>query len=206
MSAQAEVVLQRQIGGRDHYAKVRVELVPDESCVDGPSVDVLAGSEAIPGEFRTAVEDGARAGGSAGPLGGYPVIYTRVRVLDGASRAGEGSEVGFAQATQEAVAKAFEAAGARLLEPVMRFVVMVSDEHLGGVLEQLNGRRAEIDAVSHDEGVRSITGLLPLSESFGFAGDLRSLSQGRGSCSMQPDSYSSVPADTARRVLGLLPE
>ncbi|MEE2886772.1 MAG: elongation factor G [Planctomycetota bacterium] len=205
-SAEAEVVMQRQIGGRDHYAKVRVELVPDQACVDGPRVDVLASTEAIPREFRTAVHDGALAGASAGPLGSYPVIYARVRVLDGATRPGEASDVGFAQASLEAVSKAFEAARPRLLEPVMRFVVTVADEHFGAALDELNTRRAEIGAVAHHEEVRSIEGLLPLAESFGFAGDLRSISKGRGSCSLEPHSFAPVPADTARRVLGLMPE
>ena len=88
----------------------------------------------------------------------------------------------------------------------MRFVVTVPDEHLGGALDELNTRRAEISAVAHHDQVSSIEGLLPLAESFGFVGDLRSISQGRGSCTLEPHSFLPVPAETARRVLGLLPE
>lgn len=206
LAAENEVTLQRQIGAREHYAKVRVELVPDPSCVDGPRVDMLVSGDAIPREFHKAVEDGALAGAVSGPLGGYPVIYARVRVLDGGFRPGEGSDVGYAQASQEAVAKAFELAEPRLLEPVMRFVVTVSNEHLGAVLDDLNSRRSEIDAVSHEGEVRKIEGLMPLAESFGYASDLRSVSQGRGSCSLEPHSFAAVPGETARRVLGLLPD
>jgi len=187
-------------GGRPQYGRVKLHVEHDSRL---PGVEVLfAASEAeIPREFRPAVEEGILSAASAGVLGGYPVVGVRVAVVGGASHPTDSTEGAFSAAAARAFRLAAEKAGMDLLEPWMRFEVMVPEAHLGDVLADLNARRAGIQEQAIRSGVYVLTGRVPLSEMFGYATALRSLSQGRATFTMEPVAYLPVPERLARELI-----
>ena len=139
---------------------------------------------------------------SSGPQAGYPVINVRVTIIGGGTREGEGNDTGFAQAANEAVRHALEAAKPTLLEPIMRFQITVPEAYFGAVTTDLQSRRATINDVQQSGDLRILLGTVPLAETFGYTSQLRSLSQGRAGCSLEPDRYMVVPPDRVAKLLG----
>jgi elongation factor G len=198
--AEAEGEYARSAGGRPQYAAVKLRLEPSPG-LSAIAVGFEASEEEIPRPFRPAVQESIEGASSAGPLAGYPVVGVRAVVRGGTFRPGESTEGAFCAAASRAFRLAGERAGVVLLEPWMRFEVMVPEAHLGDVLTDLNARRAEIS----EQGVRSsvyvLSGKVPLSEMFGYATVLRSLSQGRATFTMEPVAYLAVPDDIAQSLL-----
>ena len=149
--------------------------------------------------------DVARAveGGAAefGVLAGYPMVDLKVTLTDGAYHEVDSSELAFKIAGSMAFKKAAAQADPVLLEPVMAVEVRTPDDYMGDVIGDLNSRRGQIQAMEERSGLRVVKALVPLSEMFGYVGDLRSRSQGRADYSMQFDSYAEVPPNIAEQII-----
>ena len=135
---------------------------------------------------------------SGGTLG-LPLMRIRVTVTGGGTRQGEASAVAFATAANVAFDNALNSSQSFVLEPTMRFEIQVPEEYYGAVSTDLNQRRTDIREVDLEGGLRILRGLVPLAETFGYTSRLRSLTQGRVTISLQPESYSAVPKEVAAR-------
>ena len=136
-----------------------------------------------------------------GPLAGYPMVDVRITLLDGAYHDVDSSELAFKVAGIAAFKEAANLAGPAILEPVMAVEVITPEDFMGDVIGDINSRRGQIQAMDERSGARIVRALVPLSEMFGYVGDLRSRTQGRASYSMQFDSYAEVPANVAKDII-----
>ncbi len=190
--AAAEHTFDREIGGKKHFARLRIEIEPRARGA-GNEIVFAVPPDALPNELRAAVEEGLRDALSTGVLGHYPVIDIAVRVAGAEFRATESSEVAFRTAATLALREALQAARPALLEPVMELDILTPDEHLGDVLNDLNSRRAKVREIEAREGAQAVRADAPLVELFGYATRLRSLSKGRATCAMEPRRFDEVP-------------
>ncbi len=193
-TVEAEGKFARTIAGKAHYALVRLRLEP---APDEPHVKVVdkTGRDKLPKEVIAAMERGAKSSAGGGLGLGYPLIKVRVVLLDGESRHGESSEIAFEAAADAAVRAAADKTDITLLEPVMRLEVSVPEECLGDVLNDLSVRRSDIGEVATAGSLKIIRGSSPISEMFGYATTLRSLSQGKAAYTMEPHGYTPVPKE-----------
>jgi elongation factor G len=196
----------RQTGGRGQYAHVIVELEPNERGKGFEFVDKVTGG-AIPKEFITPVSQGMRDALDNGTLGGYPMVDIRATLVGGSFHEVDSSDLAFRVAGSMALREGVEKAGPVLLEPVMRVEVVAPEGAIGDVIGDLVARRGQIGGMElHSTGLQAVHGQVPLAETFGYATSLRSMTQGRGTFTMEFDLYEVTPADKARAVLGLAAE
>jgi elongation factor G len=170
---------------------------------DGPSyefVNQVTGGR-IPKEFIPSVDAGAQEAMQYGVLAGYPLVGVRLTLLDGGYHEVDSSEMAFKIAGSMAFKAAARKADPALLEPMMAVEVTTPEENLGDVIGDLNSRRGHIQAMDERGGNRVVKALVPLSEMFGYVGDLRSKTQGRASYSMQFEKYAEVPANVAKEII-----
>jgi elongation factor G len=193
-AAVAEGRLVKQTGGHGQFAKVTLRVEPTPGSLALHFEDKTRGG-AIPRQFMPAVEEGVREAAASGPVWGYPLIDVTVTVTDGAFHEVDSSDVAFHAAAGQALNKAVEAAGAVLLEPIMRLEVVVPDDYMGDILADLTSRRAEITEVKTRGHICYIEGRVPLATMFGYATAVRSLSQGRASFTLEPCAYAPVPQE-----------
>ncbi len=196
----AEGKFVRQSGGRGQYGHVWLEIEPLERGAGFEFVDAVVGG-AIPREYIPAVKHGVQEAMEAGIFAGYPIIDLRVKLLDGSYHDVDSSELAFKIAGSMALKEGAKKAGGVLLEPIMDVEVVTPEEFLGDVIGNLNSRRGNIKAVTTRAGARVISARVPLSEMFGYATDLRSLSQGRATYTMHFSSYQEVPFNLAEELL-----
>jgi len=194
--ASAQFLLKKQTGGPGSYARVAVAVRPNPEGEGFTYANLVAGG-AIPREFFSACEKGARAAMQRGVLGGHPVVDVHVDVLDGDAHSNDSSDVAFLAATNEAVRLAMREAEPVLLEPLMDVRVETPEEFQGGLLGELNSRRGTIREVAAGRLQASV----PLAELFGFAGTVLSLSRGRAAFGMQATGFARVPQAVAAAVL-----
>ncbi|MCC7175625.1 MAG: elongation factor G [Bryobacterales bacterium] len=199
-AAQADGRFIRQTGGRGQYghAKLRVEPLPDVSAFEFAN-EVVGG--AIPREYIPAVQKGVQEALEAGVLAGYPMSGLKVTVFDGSYHEVDSSEMAFKIAGSMGLRQAAEAAGPVLLEPVMNVEVVVPEEYMGDVIGDLNSRRGRIEGVELRGSSQIIKSMVPLAQMFGYATDMRSLTQGRGSFTMHFGRYEEVPAQVAEEII-----
>jgi elongation factor G len=193
----------KQTGGAGQYAKVLVSLEPLPLAPDGPTYEfhnAVTGGR-IPKEYIPSVDAGAQDAMQYGVLAGYPLVGMKLTLLDGAHHEVDSSEMAFKIAGSMVLKEAARRADPALLEPMMAVEVTTPEENLGDVIGDLNSRRGTIQAMEERGGGRVIRALVPLSEMFGYVGDLRSKTQGRASYSMQFDSYAEVPQGVAREII-----
>ena len=192
----------KQTGGSGQFAKVQIALAPLPADVEGTYefVNKVTGGR-IPREYIPAVDQGAQEGMQSGPLAGYPLTGVRFTLLDGAYHDVDSSELAFKIAGLMAFKEAVRKADPALLEPIMLVEVITPEDFMGDVIGDLNSRRGQIQAMDERAGARIVKALVPLSEMFGYVGDLRSRTQGRASYSMQFDSYAEVPANVAKDII-----
>jgi elongation factor G len=198
-----EHVHKKQTGGSGQYAKVVVALEPLPLATDGPTYEfhnAVTGGR-IPREYIPSVDAGAQDAMQYGVLAGYPLVGLRLTLLDGQYHEVDSSEMAFKIAGSMVLKEAARAASPALLEPMMAVEVTTPEENLGDVIGDLNARRGSIQAMAERGGARVIRALVPLSEMFGYVGDLRSKTQGRASYSMQFHSYAEVPQGVAREII-----
>ena len=192
----------KQTGGSGQFAKVIIDLEPTGGAGDGgyEFVNAVTGGR-IPREYIPAVDEGVQEAMEFGILAGYPLVDVKVTLTDGQYHDVDSSELAFKIAGSMAFKEAARRAGPVLLEPMMAVEVITPDDYMGDVIGDINARRGQIQAMDERSGARVITALVPLSEMFGYVGDLRSRTQGRASYSMQFDSYAEVPRSVAEEII-----
>ncbi len=198
--AEAEGRHVRQTGGHGQYGVVKVRLEPMAPGSGFEFVSEIVGG-AVPKEYIPAVEKGAREALEGGVLAGYPVEDVRVALYDGSYHDVDSSEMAFKIAGSIAVKTAFRRARPVLLEPIMSLEVVVPEEYMGDVIGDLNSRRGRIDGLELRGTTQIIKSRVPLAEMFGYATDLRSRTQGRGSFTMHFGRYEEVPAAIAEEII-----
>ncbi|NUN49210.1 MAG: elongation factor G [Candidatus Brocadiae bacterium] len=199
-AGEAEFV-RKVVEGKGQYGHVKLRIEPDRAAT-GIVVTNAAPEGTFPKGFWPSIEDGIRSGALSGGVAGYPMMQVRVTVTGGSTHPTDSHEGAYGAAAGMAFHKAAQAAGGVVLEPIMKFDVFTPPESMGGVLEDLNRRRAEIRSVEHEDRMAKLSGLTPIAEMFGYANDLRSLTQGRGQSSLEPHDYRPVPANVARSLFG----
>ncbi len=199
-SAEQETKYARQSGGKGQYGHVKIRIEPNESGKGYEFVNEIVGG-AIPKEYIPAVDAGIQGAMQAGVLAGYPVVDVKVTLYDGSFHEVDSSEMAFKIAGSMAFKDACRKAGACLLEPIMKVSVTVPDDYLGNVIGDLNSRRGQIQGQEVRPGATQVDALVPLSEMFGYATDLRSRTQGRGQYTMEPHSYVEIPKSIAEKII-----
>lgn len=200
--SRAEGKFVRQSGGRGQYGHVWVEVTPLASGEGFRFVNRVVGG-VIPKEFVPSIEVGVREGLTAGPLAGYPVVDLEVAVFDGSFHEVDSSEMAFRIAGSLAIREAMRQGNPYLKEPVMEVEVVVSEDSVGDVIGDLNGRRGEISGMEPAPGgFRVVKGFVPLSTMFGYSTALRSKTQGRGTFTMEFARYDAVPKNIQDEISG----
>ncbi len=189
----------KQSGGRGQYGDVELKVEPQDSGQGFKFVNAIK-SGTIPQEFIPAVEKGVREAIDKGVIAGYQMVDVKVTVFDGSYHDVDSSEAAFKIAASMAFQEAAKKAGPVLLEPIMRLEVNVPEKYFGDVTGDLNSKRAQINEVEDREKIKVIQTQAPLSGMFGYATQLRSLTQGRGSFSMEFLKYERVPANIAEEI------
>ncbi len=189
----------RQSGGRGQYGHVWLKIEPGERG-SGFEFREQIKAGAIPREYVPSVEAGVKSVLQSGGLSGYPVVDVKVTLYDGSFHEVDSSDVAFRMAAFMAMRDGLDKARPIILEPVMEVEIMTPDQFTGDIIGDLNSRRAHIEGIQSRDDSSTIRCLVPLAETFGFAGDLRSLSQGRASHIMQFHHYEELPQNLAEQV------
>ena len=200
-SVEQEAKFARQSGGRGQYGHVFLRLEPLARGDGYEFLNEITGG-AIPKEFIPAVDKGIQEQMEAGVLAGYPVMDVRAALYDGSFHDVDSSEIAFKIAGSMAFRQGCEAANPVLLEPIMKVEIVTPDEYMGDVNGDLNRRRGVLQGMDESPAGKIIRAEVPLAEMFGYATDLRSMSQGRASYSMEFGSYAEVPAAVAEGIIG----
>jgi elongation factor G len=193
----------KQTGGSGQFAKILITVEPLEKTEDGAMyefVNKVTGGR-VPREYIPSVDAGAQDAMQYGVLAGYPLVGIKVTLEDGAYHEVDSSEMAFKIAGAMALKEAARKASPALLEPMMAVEVTTPEDYMGDVIGDLNSRRGQIQAMEERSGARVVKALVPLSEMFGYVGDLRSRTQGRANYSMVFDSYAEVPANVAKEII-----
>lgn len=198
-TARGEYKLIKQTGGKGQYGHVILRLSPNERGKGFTYANLVTGGE-IPKEFLGSCETGIRESLSNGTILGYPVVDVHVDLLGGSSHDVDSNEQAFKIAAILAMREAIAASAPALLEPVMAVIVDVPDEYQGDLIGDLNRRRGRIAEVDSRHGLSQIKAEVPMAEMFGYATDMRSLSKGRASFSMEPLRFEEVPAAILERM------
>jgi elongation factor G len=192
----------RQTGGHGQYAHVVLEMEPLANGTGIEFEDALRGGS-VPREYIPATKAGIEEAASGGVVAGFPVTDIKVRLVDGSWHPVDSSEMAFRIAGSMGFKDGVMQGGPVLLEPIMKVEVLVPENSTGDVIGNLSGRRASIEGMEPRPGdFHAIESHVPLSEMFGYATDLRSMTQGRGTFTMEFDHYAQVPADVAKRLTG----
>ncbi len=189
----------KQTGGTGQFARVILEIEPAEKGA-GNSFESKVVGGSVPKEYIPGVEKGLNSVLNNGPLIGFPVVDLKVALVDGAYHDVDSSAIAFEIATRAAMREAFEQAGAVLLEPLMKVEVTSPEDFVGSVIGDLNSRRGQILGTSMRGNANIVNALVPLANMFGYINNLRSMSQGRASYTMQFDHYEQVPGAVAEEV------
>jgi elongation factor G len=193
----------KQFGGRGQYGHVWIELEPGERGSGFQFVDRIRDAS-IPKAFISSVKAGIEEALETGGPSGYPLVDIKAVLYDGSSHQVDSSEVAFKMAGAIALREGVRQADPALLEPIMRLHVTTPEEFLGDILGDLQARRAQIEGIEVQDGIRTVAAFIPLAEAFGYATDLRSLSEGRASHSMEFHNYQELPTSTVKQSTGSL--
>ncbi|MGL5972888.1 MAG: elongation factor G, partial [Oscillospiraceae bacterium] len=190
----------RQSGGRGQYGHVKIRLEQNETGKGYEFINAIVGGS-VPREYIPAVDQGIKGAMQTGVLAGYPVVDIKVTLFDGSYHDVDSSEMAFKIAGSMAFKEAMRKANPVILEPIMKVAVIVPEDYMGDVIGDINSRRGEIQGMEARPGSQQINALVPLSEMFGYATDLRSRTQGRGQYSMEPSHYIDVPKSIAEKIM-----
>ena len=182
----------RQSGGKGQYGDVWFEMEPLEPGKGIEFESKIVGG-AVPKEYIKPIEQGMREAAESGVLAGYPVIDFKVTLVDGSYHEVDSSEMAFKIAASMAFKEGCKQAKSVILEPIMKVDITVPEEYMGDVIGDVNARRGRMEGMDNDDGMQEIHSSIPLSEMFGYATDLRSKTQGRGTYTMEPSHYEEVP-------------
>jgi len=198
-----DLTYKKQTGGSGQYAKVQIKLEPLAVTPDGPIYEfenAVTGGR-IPREYIPSVDAGAQEAMQYGILAGYPLVGVKMTLVDGGYHDVDSSEMAFKIAGSMVFKAAAKKADPALLEPLMAVEVITPEDNMGDVIGDLNSRRGQIQSMDERSGARVVKALVPLSEMFGYVGDLRSKTSGRASYSMVFDSYAEVPQSVAKEII-----
>ena len=195
-----ECKYKRQSGGSGQYGHVKIILEPNEPGKGYEFINAVTGG-AIPKEFIEPVNQGIQGAMQNGVLAGYNVVDVKVTLYDGSYHEVDSSEMAFKIAGSMAFKEAMRKADPVLTEPITKVVAIVPDEYLGSVMGGFNSRRGQIQSMESANGVQEVTAMVPLSEMFGYATDLRSMTQGRGVYSMEPSHFAEVPKSIQEQIV-----
>ncbi len=195
-----ECKYKRQSGGSGQYGHVKLILEPNEPGAGYQFVNAVTGG-AIPKEFIEPVNQGIQGAMQSGVLAGYNVVDVKITLYDGSYHEVDSSEMAFKIAGSMAFKEAMRKADPVLTEPIMKVVTIVPDDYLGDVIGGFNSRRGQIQSMDPVSGAQQITAMVPLSEMFGYATDLRSMTQGRGQYSMEPSHFAEVPKSIQEKII-----
>lgn len=198
--AEAEGKYIKQSGGRGQYGHVKIKVEPKNRGEGFEFVNEIKGG-VIPREYIPAVEKGVKEAMAKGVVAGYPLIDTKVILYDGSFHEVDSSEIAFKIAASMALQDAAKKAGAYLLEPIMKIEVVIPSDFLGDVIGDLSARRGQIEETMDRAGMKVIEAKVPLSEMFGYATTLRSLTEGRGTFSMEFSHYEKVPSNISQEII-----
>ena len=204
-----EYTHKKQTGGSGQFGRVIIAIEPNTPTGEEDDSRSETGYEfvnkvtggRIPREYIPSVDAGCQEAMENGVLAGFPMVDVKVTLLDGAYHDVDSSEMAFKIAGSMAFKEGARRAGPALLEPVMAVEVTTPEDFMGDVIGDLNSRRGQIQSMDERHGARVVSALVPLSEMFGYVGDLRSRTQGRASYSMQFDSYAQVPNNVAEEII-----
>jgi elongation factor G len=200
-SAEVETKFERQTGGHGQFAHVILAVNPLPEG-EGKKFRDQTPPGLFPKEFVAATEIGVREALQAGILAGYPVDDIEVKILGGSYHEVDSSEQSFKIAANIAVREALSKARAVLLEPIMDIDIVLPEEYIGDVISDLNARRGRVLSFEENRDNRNIKGMVPLAETFGYATNLRSASQGRATFSMEIRNYAEVPESKSKEIIG----
>ena len=195
-----EYTHKKQSGGSGQYGRVIIDLEPQEPGTGYEFVNAVTGGR-IPREYIPAVDAGIKDAMTSGVLAGYPVEDIKVTLLDGAYHDVDSSELAFKIAGSMVFKEAARKADPALLEPMMAVEVTTPEDYLGTVIGDINGRRGQVQSMDEQHGNRVVNALVPLSEMFGYVGDLRSKTSGQASYSMEFHSYAEVPKNVSDEIV-----
>ena len=190
----------RQSGGRGQYGHVWIELEPLEPGTGIQFESKIVGG-VVPKEYVKPVEEGIREASDSGVLAGYPVIDFKATLVDGSYHEVDSSEAAFHIAGSMAFKEGCRQAKSVILEPIMKVEITVPEEYMGDVIGDVNSRRGRMEGMEAVDGMQEIRAFIPLSEMFGYATDLRSKTQGRGTYSMEPSHYEEVPKSVLETIV-----
>jgi elongation factor G len=196
-----EYTHKKQTGGSGQFGRVIIDLEPLGGGSDGYEFENKVTGGRIPREYIPSVDAGCQEAAEFGVLAGYPLVGVKVTLQDGAYHDVDSSELAFKIAGSMAFKEAARKADPALLEPMMAVEVTTPEDYMGDVIGDLNGRRGQIQEMGERHGVKVIKSIVPLSEMFGYVGDLRSKTQGRAVFTMQFDSYAEVPGNVAQEII-----
>jgi elongation factor G len=196
-----EYTHKKQTGGSGQFGRVIIDLEPLGGGSDGYEFENKVTGGRIPREYIPSVDAGCQEAAEFGVLAGYPMVGVKVTLQDGAYHEVDSSEMAFKVAGSMAFKEAARKASPTLLEPMMAVEVTTPEENMGDVIGDLNSRRGQVQSMDERHGMRVIKALVPLSEMFGYVGDLRSKTQGRAVFTMQFDSYAEVPTNVAQEII-----
>ena len=199
-SADVDMKYARQSGGKGQYGHVKILVEPNEPGAGYTFENKVVGG-AIPKEYIPAVDAGIQGAMMSGVLAGYQVVDLKVTLYDGSYHEVDSSEMAFKIAGSMALKEALKKAGSILTEPIMKVVVVVPDDYMGDVIGDLNSRRGQIQGMDPIAGGQQIRAFVPLSNMFGYATDLRSKTQGRGTYVMEPSHYEQVPKNIQEAII-----
>jgi elongation factor G len=190
----------RQTGGKGQYGHAVIKLEPQEKGAGYEFVDKIVGGT-IPREYIKSVDAGIREALETGIYAGFPVVDVKVTLFDGSYHEVDSSEMAFKIAGSMAVKEAFGKADPAILEPIMKVEALMPAEFMGDVIGDLNSRRGQIEGLESRSGTEVVRAFVPLAEMFGYVTDLRSMSQGRATSSMEFSHYAEVPASLAAELV-----
>ncbi len=201
-SVKSEGRFVRQSGGKGQFGDCWLELEPLEPGKGFEFVNAIRGA-AIPNEYIPAVEKGVKEAMESGVIAGYPVVDVKVTLYDGSYHEVDSSEMAFKIAASMGFKSGVQKAGPVLLEPIMRVETTIPENYMGDVIGDLSARRAKVEGMdSQAGGVSAVKAFVPLANMFGYATDLRSMTQGRGTFTMEFDHYEQLPANIAETIVG----
>ncbi|MDO8599448.1 MAG: elongation factor G, partial [bacterium] len=198
-TATAEGKYIKQTGGHGQYGHCFIRVEPNEKGKGYEFIDEVTGGR-IPREFIGPIDKGVREAVAKGVFAGYQIVDVKVAVTDGSYHDVDSSEIAFKIAGSMAFQEAARRAGLALLEPIMKLEVVTPEQFMGDVIGDLNARRAQIQELRERGGVKVVDAQVPLSEMFGYVTQLRSMTQGRASSTMEFSHYAEVPPNVAQAI------
>jgi elongation factor G len=200
-SVETEGKFIRQSGGRGQYGHVWLRLSQNEAGKGFDFINSIRGG-VVPNEYIPAVRAGVEEAMNNGVIAGYPVVDLKVELYDGSYHEVDSSEMAFKIAGSMALQDGVRSASPVLLEPVMKVVVVTPEDFMGDVIGDLNSKRGRVESMEDlQNGIKQITAYVPLGEMFGYTTNLRSMTQGRASSSMELDHYADVPGNVAQEII-----